>query len=192
MSAVHHLVQRYRLVVTLDLENYICFIITKFFIIRYWTCFESFFAPLTISPNFAKRAEDRLRGWLAVKLKLLIKLRVEINHHVKIMVFCHCILSLFKSVSANVFVGLPTHFLAEEEDYRGLLGQDGSCCKTLFKTLGRAFQTLGWAFDFLLRLQKLSRVFGKLVQAFERLGRVFWNKHLAECFVEESLWKSGL
>ena len=38
---------------------------------------------------------------------------------------------------------------------------------------GQFFQTLGQAFHFLLRLQKLSRVFKKLSQAFERLGRVF-------------------
>ena len=43
------------------------------------------------------------------------------------------------------------------------------------------------AFYFLLRLQKLDRVFGKLDRAFERLGRVYENKHLAECFVKESL-----
>ena len=34
------------------------------------------------------------------------------------------------------------------------------------QTRGRAFQTIGRAFDFLLRLQKLCRVF-------EKLGRVF-------------------
>ena len=40
-------------------------------------------------------------------------------------------------------------------------------------------QTLGRAFDFLLSLQKLGRVFGKFLKAFK-------NKHSAECFVKES------
>ena len=42
-----------------------------------------------------------------------------------------------------------------------------------FSTLARAFQTLDWAFDFLLRPQKLGRMFAKLCWAFERLCRVF-------------------
>ena len=33
-----------------------------------------------------------------------------------------------------------------------------------YQTLGSVFQTLGRAFDFLLSLQKLGRVFGKLGQ----------------------------
>ena len=53
------------------------------------------------------------------------------------------------------------------------------------QTRGRAFSTFARAFDFLLRLQKLGR-------AFERLSRVFWNKHPAEFFVKESSWKSDL
>ena len=57
--------------------------------------------------------------------------------------------------------------------------------RVVTQTRGWAFQTLGQAFGFLLRLQKLSRVF-------ERLGRVFYDKHSAECFVMENLWKSGL
>ena len=45
------------------------------------------------------------------------------------------------------------------------------------KTHGRAFQTLAQSFDFLLRLQRLNRVFKKL-------GRVFGNglKGFATCF----------
>ena len=38
------------------------------------------------------------------------------------------------------------------------------------QTSGRAFQTLGRAFYFLLRLQNLGWVFGKLGRALERLG----------------------
>ena len=38
---------------------------------------------------------------------------------------------------------------------------------------GRAFQTLGRAFDFFLSLQKLSQVFGRLGRVFQGLGRVF-------------------
>ena len=35
------------------------------------------------------------------------------------------------------------------------------------------FETLGWPFDFLLKLQKLGRVFEKFSIAFETLGRAF-------------------
>ena len=41
-------------------------------------------------------------------------------------------------------------------------------------------------------LQKFVRVFGKLGWVFEKLDRVFYNKHSAECFAIESSWKSGL
>ena len=53
--------------------------------------------------------------------------------------------------------------------YRGRLRQHRSCCNTdtgpSFLTLSQVFQTLGRAFDFLLRLQKLDRVFRKLGRA---------------------------
>ena len=45
------------------------------------------------------------------------------------------------------------------------------------QTRGRAFQALCRALDFLLRLQKFIRAL---------------KKHLTECFVEDSLLKSGL
>ena len=40
------------------------------------------------------------------------------------------------------------------------------------QTPDRAFQTLGPAFSFLLRLQNLGRVFGNLGRRFEKLSRV--------------------
>ena len=36
----------------------------------------------------------------------------------------------------------------------------------VFETPDRAFQTLGWAFSFLLNLQKIARVFQKLERVF--------------------------
>ena len=45
---------------------------------------------------------------------------------------------------------------------------------------GRAFQTLGRAFHFLVRIQRLGRVFKKL-------GGVFEKKFSAESLVKESL-----
>lgn len=51
-----------------------------------------------MSPSFTRTAEDCWRRWLAVTFKLLITLRVEINNHVKLMVFSHCILNLSKCV----------------------------------------------------------------------------------------------
>lgn len=36
------------------------------------------------------------------------------------------------------------------------------------------FWTLNWTFDFLLRLQKIGRLFEKLCRLFERLGHVFF------------------
>ena len=60
-----------------------------------------------------------------------------------------------------------------------------------FQALGQAFQTLGRAFDFILSGQKLGRMFRKFSQVVEKLGRVFWNKYSAECFVKESFKKSG-
>ena len=42
-----------------------------------------------------------------------------------------------------------------------------------FKILGPVFQTNSRAFDFLLRFQKLGRVFGKFDRVLEKLGRAF-------------------
>ena len=45
-----------------------------------------------------------------------------------------------------------------------------------FKHSAELSQTLGRAFDFLLRLQKFGWLFEKRDQVSEKLGRVFWSK----------------
>ena len=47
--------------------------------------------------------------------------------------------------------------------------------RVIMQTRDRVFQTLGRAFSFLLNPQKLG-------WAFQRLGRMFWNKCFAESF----------
>ena len=68
--------------------------------------------------------------------------------------------------------------------YLGWLGQHRPCCNTskrqsfltlglAFKTLARAFQTLSRTFDFLLRLQKLGRVFGNSAECLKSTTKHF-------------------
>ena len=68
--------------------------------------------------------------------------------------------------------------------YPGWLGQHRPCCNTnkrlsfltlglAFKTLARAFQTLSRTFDFLLRLQKLGRVFGNSAECLKSTTKHF-------------------
>ena len=45
--------------------------------------------------------------------------------------------------------------------------------RVVTQTRGRTLQTLNQAFDFVLRLQKLSRVFEKFFRVFEKLNQVF-------------------
>ena len=45
--------------------------------------------------------------------------------------------------------------------------------RVITQTRGRAFQTLGRTFSFLLNPQKLGRMFQMLGRAFEKLGRAF-------------------
>ena len=50
-------------------------------------------------------------------------------------------------------------------------------------------QTRGRAFSFLLNPQKLGRVFQKPGWAFQKLGRLFWNKCLPESFDQPIHWE---
>ena len=50
-----------------------------------------------------------------------------------------------------------------------------SMSRVITQTRSRAFQTLGWAFNFLLNPQKLGLVF-------QKLGRMFWNNCSDESF----------
>ena len=45
--------------------------------------------------------------------------------------------------------------------------------RVVTQTRGQTLQTLNQAFDFVLRLQKLSRVFEKFFRVFEKLNQVF-------------------
>ena len=84
--------------------------------------------------------------------------------------------------------------------YRGWSGQHGPCCNTNSRPTflntrpnfsntrpPKLFNLSAELLIFSWRLQKLGRVFGKLGQGFERLCRMFQNKHSTECFVKESL-----
>ena len=54
--------------------------------------------------------------------------------------------------------------------------------RVITQTRTQAFQTLGWAFSFLLSPQKPGWVFQKHGWAFQKLGPMFWNKCSPESF----------
>ena len=87
----------------------------------------------------------------------------------------------------SAFICLPSSFLFQhrKKNYEYIyhsptVADWDSMGRVVTQTLGRVLKTLGQAFDFLLRLQTLGQVFGKL-------GLEFENNHWTECFVKESL-----